>query len=48
MYRGKALPVDPFDRLIVAQAKHGKMPLITYNSRLIKLVDDYIDLISDG
>lgn len=38
---------DPFDRLIVAQAKHGKMPLITHDSKLIELVDDYITLISN-
>lgn len=38
---------DPFDRLIVAQAKHGKMPLITSDSKLIEFVSDYIEIIAN-
>ncbi|ELY3814305.1 type II toxin-antitoxin system VapC family toxin [Cronobacter sakazakii] len=36
---------DPFDRLIVAQAKHNKLPLITSDSKLIEFVSDYITII---
>ncbi|MCT8344249.1 MULTISPECIES: type II toxin-antitoxin system VapC family toxin [Photorhabdus] len=36
---------DPFDRLIVAQAKHNKIPLITSDSKLINCVSDYITVI---
>lgn len=36
---------DPFDRLIVAQAKHNKLPLITSDSKLIEFVSDYISII---
>ncbi|MGV7959774.1 type II toxin-antitoxin system VapC family toxin [Photorhabdus tasmaniensis] len=36
---------DPFDRLIVAQAKHNKIPLITSDSKLIDFVKDYIIVI---
>ncbi|CDG18918.1 type II toxin-antitoxin system VapC family toxin [Xenorhabdus doucetiae] len=36
---------DPFDRLIVAQAKHNKIPLITSDSKLIDFVRDYITVI---
>ncbi|WP_340615012.1 type II toxin-antitoxin system VapC family toxin [Xenorhabdus thailandensis] len=36
---------DPFDRLIVAQAKHNKIPLITSDSKLIDFVSDYITVI---
>ena len=36
---------DPFDRLIVAQAKHNRLPLITSDSKLIELVSDYITII---
>lgn len=36
---------DPFDRLIVAQAKHSKMALITSDSKLIDFVSDYITVI---
>ncbi|KMJ44564.1 twitching motility protein PilT [Xenorhabdus khoisanae] len=36
---------DPFDRLIVAQAKHSKIPLITSDSKLIDFVSDYITVI---
>ncbi|KGM29723.1 twitching motility protein PilT [Photorhabdus luminescens] len=36
---------DPFDRLIVAQAKHNKIPLITSDSKLISCVSDYITVI---
>ncbi|NHB87384.1 type II toxin-antitoxin system VapC family toxin [Photorhabdus tasmaniensis] len=36
---------DPFDRLIVAQAKHNKIPLITSDSKLIDFVKDYITVI---
>ncbi|CCP01088.1 hypothetical protein BN439_pEA290022 (plasmid) [Erwinia amylovora Ea644] len=36
---------DPFDRLIVAQAKHNKVPLITSDSKLIEFVSDYITII---
>ncbi|WP_368656963.1 type II toxin-antitoxin system VapC family toxin [Pantoea agglomerans] len=38
---------DPFDRLIVAQAKHGRMPLITSDSKLIEFVSDYIEIIAN-
>lgn len=38
---------DPFDRLIVAQAKHGKMQLITSDSKLIEFVSDYIGIIAN-
>lgn len=38
---------DPFDRLIVAQAKHGRMPLITSDSKLIEFVSDYIEVIAN-
>ncbi|ERK09224.1 type II toxin-antitoxin system VapC family toxin [Serratia sp. JSRIV001] len=33
---------DPFDRLIVAQAKHNKLALITSDNKLIDFVSDYI------
>ncbi|THE05974.1 type II toxin-antitoxin system VapC family toxin, partial [Microbacterium oleivorans] len=33
---------DPFDRLIVAQARHSRMALITSDSKLIEFVSDYI------
>ncbi|CAI1551631.1 TPA: type II toxin-antitoxin system VapC family toxin [Serratia fonticola] len=36
---------DPFDRLIVAQAKHNKLALITSDSKLIDFVSDYITVI---
>lgn len=36
---------DPFDRLIVAQAKHSQMPLVTSDSKLIEFVSDYIEVI---
>ncbi|MBE8596275.1 PIN domain-containing protein [Xenorhabdus sp. BG5] len=36
---------DPFDRLIVAQAKHNKIPLITNDDKLIDFVSDYITVI---
>ncbi|HDU3663297.1 TPA: type II toxin-antitoxin system VapC family toxin [Klebsiella pneumoniae subsp. pneumoniae] len=36
---------DPFDRLIVAQAKHNKLTLITSDSKLIEFVSDYITII---
>ncbi|PHM35908.1 type II toxin-antitoxin system VapC family toxin [Xenorhabdus innexi] len=36
---------DPFDRLIVAQAKYIKIPLITSDRKLIDLVSDYITVI---
>jgi PIN domain nuclease of toxin-antitoxin system len=36
---------DPFDRLIVAQAKHNKIPLITSDNKLIDFVSDYITVI---
>ncbi|MHB9348794.1 type II toxin-antitoxin system VapC family toxin [Enterobacter vonholyi] len=36
---------DPFDRLIVAQAKHSRMSLITSDSKLIEFVSDYIIVI---
>ncbi|HAT1681616.1 TPA: type II toxin-antitoxin system VapC family toxin [Klebsiella oxytoca] len=36
---------DPFDRLIVAQAKHIKIPLITSDRKLIDVVSDYITVI---
>lgn len=36
---------DPFDRLIVAQAKHIKIPLITSDRKLIDFVSDYITVI---
>ncbi|EJS7092508.1 type II toxin-antitoxin system VapC family toxin [Salmonella enterica] len=36
---------DPFDRLIVAQAKHNRLPLITSDSKLIEFVSDYITII---
>ncbi|EPF5079367.1 type II toxin-antitoxin system VapC family toxin [Yersinia enterocolitica] len=36
---------DPFDRLIVAQAKHNKLPLITSDSKLIEFVSNYITII---
>ncbi|MDC9582357.1 type II toxin-antitoxin system VapC family toxin [Xenorhabdus sp. PR6a] len=36
---------DPFDRLIVAQAKHNKIPLVTSDSKLIDFVSDYITVI---
>ncbi|WP_434524762.1 type II toxin-antitoxin system VapC family toxin [Photorhabdus asymbiotica] len=36
---------DPFDRLIVAQAKHNKIPLITSDNKLINLVSNYITVI---
>ncbi|MBC3379734.1 type II toxin-antitoxin system VapC family toxin [Serratia fonticola] len=36
---------DPFDRLIVAQAKHNKLALITSDNKLIDFVSDYITVI---
>lgn len=36
---------DSFDRLNVAQAKHGTIPLITSDSKLIESVRDYIEII---
>lgn len=36
---------DPFDRLIVAQAKHNKIALVTSDSKLIDFVSDYITVI---
>lgn len=36
---------DPFDRLIVAQAKHSDLCLITSDSKLIDFVSDYIKII---
>ncbi|MFV8980410.1 type II toxin-antitoxin system VapC family toxin [Serratia fonticola] len=33
---------DPFDRLIVAQAKNNKLALITSDNKLIDFVSDYI------
>jgi len=36
---------DPFDRLIVAQARHSRMALITSDSKLIEFVSDYITII---
>ncbi|THB82698.1 type II toxin-antitoxin system VapC family toxin [Pantoea allii] len=36
---------DPFDRLIVAQARHSRMALITSDSKLIEFVSDYITVI---
>lgn len=33
---------DPFDRLIVAQAKRNKLALITSDNKLIDFVSDYI------
>ncbi|MBS9440646.1 type II toxin-antitoxin system VapC family toxin [Photorhabdus heterorhabditis] len=36
---------DPFDRLIIAQAKYNKIPLITSDSKLIDFVSDYITVI---
>ena len=38
---------DPFDRLIVAQAKHGRIPLITSDSKLIEFVSDYVEVIAN-
>ncbi|WP_369292873.1 PIN domain-containing protein [Xenorhabdus santafensis] len=38
---------DPFDRLIVAQAKHNNIPLITSDIKLIDYVSDYIAVISN-
>ncbi|WP_147198691.1 type II toxin-antitoxin system VapC family toxin [Pantoea sp. MBD-2R] len=38
---------DPFDRLLVATAKHGRMPLVTNDSKLIASADDYITLVSN-
>lgn len=36
---------DPFDRLIVAQAKNNKLALITSDNKLIDFVSDYITVI---
>lgn len=36
---------DPFDRLIVAQARHNGLSLITSDSKLIYFVSDYIKII---
>ncbi|MCA6220861.1 type II toxin-antitoxin system VapC family toxin [Photorhabdus antumapuensis] len=36
---------DPFDRLIVAQAKYNNIPLITSDSKLINFISDYITVI---
>ncbi|MEC5320265.1 type II toxin-antitoxin system VapC family toxin [Brenneria populi subsp. brevivirga] len=36
---------DPFDRLIVAQAKYSKLQLITSDSKLLDFVSDYITII---
>ncbi|CAM3886600.1 type II toxin-antitoxin system VapC family toxin [Xenorhabdus thuongxuanensis] len=36
---------DPFDRLIVAQAKRNHLPLVTSDSKLIDFVSDYITVI---
>ncbi|MEB7884951.1 type II toxin-antitoxin system VapC family toxin [Serratia fonticola] len=36
---------DPFDRLIVAQAKRNKLALITSDNKLIDFVSDYITVI---
>lgn len=44
-YLPEKLHKDPFDRLIVAQAKHNKIPLITSDSKLIDFVSDYINVI---
>ncbi|MDR7343980.1 PIN domain nuclease of toxin-antitoxin system [Pantoea alhagi] len=38
---------DPFDRLIVAQAKHEQMPLVTSDGKLIESVNDYITVIAN-
>ncbi|EAQ6132177.1 type II toxin-antitoxin system VapC family toxin [Salmonella enterica] len=36
---------DPFDRLIIAQAKYIKIPLITSDRKLIDCISDYIAVI---
>ncbi|HFD8834839.1 TPA: type II toxin-antitoxin system VapC family toxin [Salmonella enterica] len=36
---------DPFDRLIIAQAKYIKIPLITSDRKLIDCISDYITVI---
>ena len=38
---------EPFDRLIVAQAKHEQMPLVTSDGKLIESVNDYITVIAN-
>lgn len=38
---------DPFDRLLVATAKNGKMPLVTNDSKLIDSADGYITIVSN-
>ncbi|EJQ9383904.1 type II toxin-antitoxin system VapC family toxin [Salmonella enterica] len=39
---------DPFDRLIVAQAKYIKIPLITSDGKLVKFISDYITVIPNN